>query len=77
MIQPQIQRLAKKRGIKDAIALRDALSAQTGQDVQRAVAHRLWKGEMRMLAFETIDQLCDVLNCTPNELLGYKKNNRS
>jgi hypothetical protein len=76
MIRPQIQRLAKKQGIKDAIALRDALTALTGKRVERIIAHRLWKGEITMMAFETMDNLCDVLACTPNDLLGYKKNKR-
>ena len=63
MISVRIQQVAQARGIQTAYQLQKAMGINPG------MASRLWKGEFEMIGLRTLDRLCDVLNCEPNEIL--------
>lgn len=63
MVELQIRQVAEKRGITNAYQLQKA----TGW--QPAMAARVWKGNLRMIALDTIDVLCRALDCDPADLI--------
>lgn len=66
MIAIQIRQVAERRGIKNANQLKDL----TG--FPPAMAARLWKGDVEKIGISTMDRLCAVLKCKPNDLLKYE-----
>lgn len=66
-IKLNIQKLARSKGMKNALDLRDALNTE------RAIAHRLWKGDMKMIGLTTLDSLCHALDCNPGDLFEFKR----
>lgn len=34
----------------------------------------LYKGSSKSIYFDTLEKLCNILKCTPNDLFGYKAN---
>jgi excisionase family DNA binding protein len=36
------------------------------------MASRLWSGEFKQIGIETMDKLCDLFNCSYNDLFGYE-----
>jgi DNA-binding Xre family transcriptional regulator len=63
MIKVRIQQVAQARGIQTAYQLQKAM------DINPGMASRLWKGEFEMIGLKTLDRLCSVLDCEPNEIL--------
>lgn len=63
MIKVRIQEVAQARGITTAYQL------QKKMEINPGMASRLWKGEFEMIGLRTLDRLCDVLDCEPNEIL--------
>ena len=73
MVKLQIKQTAKRNGITNAYQLQKAMQ------IQPAMAARLWKGSMKMIALSTLDALCESLDCELNELMvrvGRKKKRR-
>lgn len=66
MIRLAVREIAERRGIKNANQLKD----KTG--FPPATAAQLWKGEGTRIEFRTLDTLCAVLKCRPNDLLRYE-----
>jgi excisionase family DNA binding protein len=62
MLKIKIAATAKKKGLKSAYALGKALS------ISPSVAARLWKGKFEKIGINTIEALCDYLECQPNDL---------
>ena len=62
-----IREQAEKRGYRNANQLGIAL------DVAPNVSARLWNGEFTKIGVNTIEKLCEVLNCQPNALFRYEK----
>ena len=59
-----------KRGIKTAYALQKTF-AQKGLYITSTTASRLWKSNQQKLFFDTLAELCFVLDCQTNDLLVY------
>ena len=63
MVKLRIRQIAEQRGIKTAYALQRAMNIPPG------TAARLWRGDMSMIGLQTVDALCETLQCEPGELL--------
>ena len=66
MITPNVRAMAEKRGMTTAYQLQLALKAPP------SMAAKLWKGEFTRIDLATIDRLCELLKCRPNDLLKYE-----
>lgn len=66
MIKVAIREQAEKRGITTAYQLQKA----TG--VQPSMAAKWWKNDLEKIGIKTLDTLCKVLKCKPNDLLKYE-----
>lgn len=66
MIVPQIQEMARKRGLENANQLKDALN------VSPTLAARLWRGDFEKIGMNTLDKLCSVLRCQVGALLKHQ-----
>jgi DNA-binding Xre family transcriptional regulator len=65
-----IRERAEKRGIENANQLGVAL------DVAPNVSARLWTGVFEKLGMNTLEKLCEVLECQPNALFKFSPNVR-
>ncbi len=61
----RIAELARQHNFKNAYALQNALKCSP------TMASRLWSGEFKQIGIETMDKLCDLFNCSYNDLFGY------
>ena len=68
MVELRIQEVAMKRGITTAYQLQKAMGSHP------AMAARLWKGDMDRIGLQTIDALCEALDCEPGDLIIRVKN---
>ncbi len=66
MIKTRIKEMAAKRGIITAYQL------QKATELPPSMAARLFRDEVDMIALRTLDRLCSVLKCKPNDLLKYE-----
>ncbi len=64
-IKIKVAETAQRRGFKSAYALQKAL------DCSPTMASRLWKGNFKQIGIVTIDSLCELFKCSPNEFLEY------
>jgi DNA-binding Xre family transcriptional regulator len=65
MVKLSIEKLAIKRGYKNAHKLQLALG------VSPTLASNLWKGTMRRVDLNTLDKLCKLLRVSPGKLFEY------
>jgi DNA-binding Xre family transcriptional regulator len=63
MIELRIRETAEANGITTAYQLQKRMNIPPG------TAARLWRGEMRMIGLDTIDALCEALDCEPADLI--------
>ncbi len=61
----KIAEIAVQHGFKNAYALQNALKCSP------TMAARLWSGEFKQIGIETIEKLCELFQCSPNDLFGY------
>ena len=66
MITVTIREQVEKRGITTAYQLQKATGAQP------TVAARWFRNDLKMIGIDSLDRLCAVLRCKPNELLRYE-----
>ena len=66
MITPNVKAMAEKRGIENANQLSKALG------VSPDLGARLWREDFLRIDLTTLDRLCRVLRCKPNDLLKYE-----
>ena len=64
MITVRIRERAQEKGLKTAYQLQKATGAQP------SAAAKWYRNEMKAIGIETLDLLCRVLDCTPNDLLA-------
>jgi DNA-binding Xre family transcriptional regulator len=69
-IKFKIDTVAKRRGIKNAYGLQEALKCSP------TLAARLWKNSFKQIGIETIERLCDLFDCSPQDLFDYKPKNK-
>ena len=65
MIKLNLPVLFAQRGIRVADA--DRMS-----NLGRVTLYRLYNNEVTRIEFDTIDKLCDLLNCAPGDLFVYE-----
>lgn len=65
MIKIKLQEIAQKRGIDTGYKLQK----ETG--FTEAMAYRLWKENWSQADLKTLNTLCNVLECTPNDILVF------
>jgi excisionase family DNA binding protein len=65
MIKIKIADIARTKGHSNAYALQRAL------DISPTMASRLWKGTFKQIATETINRLCELLDCEPSDLIVF------
>lgn len=66
MIRLRIKEMAEKRGITTAYQL------QKAANVPPSAAAKWFKNDLKSIGIETLDLLCKVLECTPNDLLEFQ-----
>jgi DNA-binding Xre family transcriptional regulator len=64
-VKIKIAELAGQHGFKNAYALQNALKCSP------TMAARLWSGEFKQIGIETIEKLCELFKCSPNDLFGF------
>lgn len=65
MITVSIREMAEKRGITTAYQLQKLLN------VSPSLAAKWWRNDMKMIGIDTLDSLCRMLKCKPNDILRY------
>ena len=65
MIRVKIKEIAQTFGIENAYQLQNF----TGFHPDKSA--RLWKGEWKRADLGTLNTLCNLLKCTPNDLLEF------
>lgn len=66
MITVAIREMAEKRGITTAYQLQKALN------VSPSLAAKWWRNDMKMIGIETLNSLCELLKCKPNDILRFE-----
>lgn len=69
MITIKLQEMALKVGIDTGYKLQK----ETG--FTQAMAYRLWKEDWSQADLKTLNTLCNVLKCTPNDILVFTPDN--
>jgi DNA-binding Xre family transcriptional regulator len=65
MMKLKVREIAERVGIKNAAQLR----ARTGLGMK--TSYQLWNGESELVSLQTLNTLCNVLQCGPALLLEY------
>lgn len=68
MIKRRFKELMELRGVKTAYQLHKL----TG--ISESGLKKIIEGNTNGIDFETLNQLCEKLNCQPNDLIVYEKN---
>jgi putative transcriptional regulator len=63
MIELKIREVSEEKGIGSPFALSQA----TG--LAYATCHNIWNGEPARIGLDTLDRLCEALDCEPGDLL--------
>ena len=63
MVELKIREVAEGKGISNPFALSQA----TG--LAYATCHNIWNGQPGMIGLDTLDRLCEALDCEPGDLL--------
>jgi DNA-binding Xre family transcriptional regulator len=63
MINIRVRELAEGRGLRNAHGL------QLEAGLASHVAVRLWKGQVERISIETIDRVCEALDCEPGDFI--------
>ena len=65
MIEVKFHEIARKNGINNSYQLEQATGWSPGQ------AARLWNKEWKRSDLGTLNTLCNLFKCTPNDLLEF------
>lgn len=65
MIKVKLREVCKKYNVKNAYQLQKLTGYPPG------MAARLWREDWTAANLETLNTLCNLLGCTPNDLLNY------
>lgn len=63
VIKVRIREVAQEKGVMTAYQLQKLTGAQP------SLAAKWYSNDIKMIAIETLDLLCNKLKCTPNDLL--------
>jgi len=67
VIKIRIREVAESKGITTAYQLQKLCN------VQATVAAKWYKNDLKSIGIESLDLLCEKLDCTPNDLLAIEK----
>lgn len=65
MITVQLHKVASKHGITNGYQFQKFTGYST------SMAYGLWRGNWKFVNIKTLNNLCNLLKCTPNDLLEY------
>jgi DNA-binding Xre family transcriptional regulator len=65
MIKVNIKDIATKKGIKTAYQLQKLMN------LQPSVAYKWFSDDLKMIGIESLNSLCEALDCLPSDLLVY------
>jgi putative transcriptional regulator len=63
MVTFLVRQLAEQKGLRNAHGL------QLKAGLASHVAGRLWKGQVERISVETIDRICEALDCDPGDFI--------
>jgi putative transcriptional regulator len=63
MIELRVREVAEQKGINNPLSL----SKESG--IAYANCHKIWNNQQKMIGLDTIDRLCNALNCEPGDIL--------
>ena len=63
MIELRIRELAEGRGINNPFSL----AKESG--VAYSNCYKLWNNQQKMIGLDTLERLCEALNCEPGDIL--------
>jgi DNA-binding Xre family transcriptional regulator len=72
MITSRLRRVAKRKH-----GIRNAYQFQKLTGFSPAMAYSLWEDDWQRVHLTTLDTLCHILECTPNDLLEFKRDPES
>jgi DNA-binding Xre family transcriptional regulator len=70
MVRLNVQKAAARLGITSSYQLEKHMG------IHPPTAVKLWKGEMKMVGMETLDSLCDALQCEVADLFERTPNKK-
>jgi DNA-binding Xre family transcriptional regulator len=65
MIRPRLHEIARKNGITNAYQF------QKASGFPNSMAYYLWQREWQSVNLKTLNTLCTIFKCTPNDLLEF------
>jgi DNA-binding Xre family transcriptional regulator len=65
MIKVNIKEIAAKKGIKTAYQLQKLMN------LQPSIAYKWFSNDLKMIGIESLNSLCEALDCLPSDLLFY------
>ncbi len=65
MIRSRLHEIAKEHGVNNAYQFQKL----TG--FPNSMAYALWQKEWKLVHLKTLDTLCSLFDCTPNDLLEF------
>jgi DNA-binding Xre family transcriptional regulator len=65
MIKVNIKEIATKKGIKTAYQLQKLMN------LQPSIAYKWFSNDLKMIGIESLNSLCEALDCLPSDLLFY------
>ena len=75
MVELKVRELAEQKGINNPLVL----SRESG--LAYANCHKLWNSRQKMISLDTIDRLCEALDCEPGDIFvrvtGSKRKTRA
>lgn len=63
MIELRVREMAEQKGINNPLSL----SKESG--IAYANCHKIWNNQQKMISLDTLDRLCQALNCEPGDIL--------
>lgn len=63
MVELRVKQLAEGKGIDNPFSL----SRESG--VAYANCYKIWNSQQKMIGLDTLDRLCEALNCEPGDIL--------
>ncbi|MCC2928991.1 MULTISPECIES: helix-turn-helix domain-containing protein [Bacillus] len=77
MIKWHLRQVMAEKGIWTGQELLNALEKKAGIIISHTAAMQLIKQKPKAIRFQTLDALCEALDCNPWDLIEYKPNQQS
>lgn len=63
MVELRVREVAERKGINNPLAL----SKESG--IAYANCYKIWNSQQKMIGLDTLDRLCEALECEPADIL--------